>query len=124
MIDKDRVSFYYEQFLENIRINRFPEKISRFQAFFACESLEEARRFAEEHRNKHEKVNIWKVSGNPCHKGDYSLLAIPPQYGAALGMAASYWKGDTPREDPLWEILLEPPIKVLSLEETYSPTNQ
>lgn len=122
-INQTRKSFFYEQFLENIRLNHHPSKLSRFQAFFACKTVEDAKNFADKYRNDNDEVKIWKVKGEAKHKGDYQLTELPAQYGAALQMAMMYWRGESCNKNPFWEYLLRPPVKVLSLEENYSPSN-
>lgn len=102
--------FIIETTLELIRRLKFTERKSRFVSWFACLSLEDAKRV----KMSVFKNNgtIYKVSCNSFFKADMSLLR---QAGSIIGIqivAEKYWLGQASAV-PFWEILMEPPITII-----------
>jgi hypothetical protein len=103
-------SYHYEYFFEIIRRAEFPNRISRFQAFFGCKSIEDAEAFIE-NKIDTEECNpiIWKVKTDEdsYFKADMRLLPFGT-FSQGVAQAHTYWEGNSYREDPFWEILMDP----------------
>jgi hypothetical protein len=97
---------------ESVRRDEFPQKLSRFQAFFGLSSLEEATVFRELTRETTGITgSIWTVEVEQVHhRGDMRLLVANP---SDAGIRA-YWQGlslDGGR--PIWECLVRPPVTII-----------
>lgn len=99
-----------ELVFELVRKSSFPNMLSRFQSFFAFETLAEAQSF--KRQNSKYPCMIYLVEGQRNIKLDMSLLKIG--FNAAVGilLAEKYWSGRQ-SEKPECEVLLEPPIKII-----------
>ena len=102
-----------ELLFENVRRAHFPDKPSRFQSFFACFSLEEARQFQAAYGNADSP--IWEIytDGHYC-KGNMRLLNSDQTILICSYLAHEYWSGS---EGPavlsgLTEVLLKLPVTV------------
>lgn len=97
-----------EQMLELIRISDYPNKVSRFQAFFAYLNIEDAIRFSKG------ECAIYKIEFNHdnYHEGDINFLkgnSVLQSYT----FIHNYWKG-IKTSKPEIELLIEPPLKILN----------
>ena len=93
---------------EYIRNNHFPDRPSRFQSFFACESVKSAEELMAKYQ--HVAGNIWEVEyDREPFRGDMNLLGLK-EY-------KKYWRGE-PGDDVFWEFLLVPPVKMIGRVET------
>lgn len=95
-----------EILFEYYRKSSFPSRASRFQSFFAWQTIEEAQSFA---------VNgqpIYRVECEEYFKADQNLLTVGVQNIACSFCAHRYWKGEG-THSPKWEILLIPPVYVV-----------
>lgn len=99
-----------EIIFEYVRRSSFADKPSRYQSFFAFESLGDAKKFK---NDRHQSgSSIWEIEGECSFKADMRLLEIRrPLLGTSL-KAHLYWSGEF-SIDPFWEILLLPPIKII-----------
>ncbi|MGF1878095.1 DUF2441 domain-containing protein [Photobacterium frigidiphilum] len=101
-----------ELLFEYVRKSDFPEVNSRFQSFFACETLDDARLF----RNKFgdSSSRIFEIhSSNPSVKVNMNLLSNGSSTLVCSYFAQEYWMGHAgPDENPFWEVLLSLPILV------------
>lgn len=102
-------SNYIELIFELVRRNKFVDKVSRFEAFFGIESLEEVNKFKQE-LHIYNQAKIFEVECNDYSKVDMNLIS---QYcGLEIVVDAyDYWEGKCSCE-PLWEILMKPPVKI------------
>lgn len=102
---------FIELLFEYVRRSYFAEKPSRFESFFACESLEQARAF----RAKYGNGTIWKVECDDAFRADMSLLTIEQESILLTSYSAHrYWSGLADFRGPsFWEYLLTPPVHVL-----------
>ena len=112
------ITWLIETNFEFVRRIKFSNSISRFQAFFALENIEDA--------NCWPKFNlqnslIWEVSAesNEYEKLDSSLLIgglFYPTFSYYASreykFAVDYWSARS-SDNPRYEILIKPPIKVL-----------
>ncbi len=122
---------YRETILEQIRSTEFPEKPSRFDAFFAVEKLEEARRYRD-------VTNRWAlvyevsvdIVGKVVHRGNYNFnlvargpggtqFAVTPNaltthglYGGFPLLARQYWNSN-PTDDV--EIVVNAPATIVRM---------
>jgi hypothetical protein len=107
-----------EWVLEFVRLIQFPEIPSRFQSVFAFETIESAERFLNESSATiPDDVDpvVWKVEAESKYgfKGDMNALPGEiPQFEIGVAYADRYWSGDPGSENPLWEVYLEPPVRV------------
>ncbi|WP_405178421.1 DUF2441 domain-containing protein [Nocardia sp. NBC_01377] len=120
------VSTALELVWELVRTRCYPEKPSRYTAFYACRTLDDAIAFRSAYGQPSD--SIWEIeSQQPGHIGDMSLvragsIQAPPEendrLGDALGFVHAYWEGHDHEGNPafgpqLWEVLLTPPITVV-----------
>ncbi len=99
-----------ELIFELTRQIKFNDKPSRFESIFGCETLEEAKQFRQNRRNNNFK--IYKVSAESYFKADMHLLSATSIAGNMV-LAEKYWNGESSK-NPFWEILMKPPVKILS----------
>jgi hypothetical protein len=95
-----------ELVFEYVRRAVFPSRRSRFQSFFAWESLEMARVFRKEGQV------LYRVESSSTFRADQSWLTLGVQNATASLSAHRYWSG-APSGTPRWEILLAPPVRVM-----------
>lgn len=108
-----------ELLCELVRRSAFPTKLSRFQSVFACQTVADAQRFAEQSLLKDEngmplQATVWEVTTPtpPGHRGDMRLLSLGSNWLVAWTLMHRYWQGES-SDEPLWELLLSPPVSVL-----------
>lgn len=101
-----------ELLFEYVRISYFSENTSRFQSFFACKALEEAKFF----KNKSGDTTspIYEIySEKPYFKANMNLLNNGNSILGSSFLAHEYWSGKPGQDaNPFWKILLSLPIKV------------
>ena len=99
-----------ELIFEYVRRANFPERPSRFQSVFGFESLNQVIEF----RNRFGGGQgvIWEIESEKYFRADMSLLTLGSSILVCSYFANKYWAGK-PGENPFWEILLIPPVKVL-----------
>ena len=106
----DTLNSQIELFFEYVRRAYFPEKPSRFQSVFGFEKLKQVVSFRERFGNG--QGVIWKIKADRYFKADMSLLYHPETILVYSYFAHKYWAGE-PGPDPLWEVLLIPPVQVV-----------
>ena len=107
-----------EILFEYVRRACYPDEPSRFQSFFAFESLESAKLFRIGFGCC--KNTIWKVHAMKAFRADMNLLAFESTVLRHSYYANLYWQG-RPGSDPFWEMLLVPPIHILNkVEESFT----
>jgi hypothetical protein len=99
-----------ELLFEFVRLQDFPERPSRLQAFFAFQDITDAINF----RNKSTigEYPIWEVEADDHFCADMNLVRFGHKGVDAFANAHKYWSGDG-SEQPLWECLLIPPVTVV-----------
>jgi hypothetical protein len=100
-----------EILFEYVRRAHYPKCPSRFQSLFALETIEQAMAF----RKKYGSTNslIWEVESKISFRADMNLLTTGDISILCYSYFANlYWRGET-RENPFWEYLLLPPVRVL-----------
>ena len=100
-----------EILFEYVRRSQFPLCPSRFQSFFACETLRDAEEFKKRY-SKPENL-IWEVDAKRAFKADLKLLTLKCSLLTLSYYANRYWSGLPSGDDPFWELLLIPPVKVI-----------
>ncbi len=103
-----------ERILEDIRQAYYPHLPSRFACYFACESLEDARRFqlaGKRGDKKWENAIIWKAEAEKFFRADMNWLT-PRFHLDAAGNAHRYWR-QVAHPSPSWECLLTPPVTIM-----------
>jgi hypothetical protein len=118
--DEDQQSYWIEAWCEVIRLLEFPEKTSRFQSVFGCETPEAAEAFAREFSSDQDEAIIWKVKADNTRTAEMGFN----QMGAGVELLSNihyqrkYWEGEEPPEmtQDLTEVLAEPPVRVLNEE--------
>nr|WP_255498462.1 DUF2441 domain-containing protein [Citrobacter sp. NCU1] len=105
--------------MEHTRKAYFPEKVSRYQCLFACETHEEAMAYrADQAKTEEEKIApIYEVyTRENVHKGDMNLINIECTILELYRRVHIYWTSDSSQihDDytPFWEILLPLPVFV------------
>lgn len=112
LYDADDVALWdvtCELVFELVRARRFADRPSRFQSVFAFETERDAHRFAREWNA--DEYAVWRVTGERAFRGDMRLVDAR-DYARTLRRAHTYWQGRSVSDDPLWEVLLEPPVDV------------
>lgn len=109
--DKDIIINYdIELIFELERRVKYPQAISRFEAFFAVEK-NEVKRMVRSLCKGPQAVKIFQVECEEYLKVDMSLLNKSSSL-ATIVNADMYWMGES-SSNPLYEILLKPPVKIL-----------
>jgi hypothetical protein len=106
---------------EFIRRSDYPERISRFQSFFACKTLEDAERFISLYPittpegEKKYQGDIWLVQcDRVAFEGDMTYLGLGECWLDAITRLKLYWAGEKGLAQPsLTEVLLKPPVTVV-----------
>lgn len=107
---------FLESVFEYERRLNFPEKQSRFQSFFASETIEDALKWNMSF-NKNGSCPIWEVEFNHSNylKLDQSWTSNFQPGSPYISMANNanrYWSGEL-TEIPFMELLILPPIKII-----------
>lgn len=84
----------------------FPNRSSRFQSFFAWQTIEDAKSFATKDQP------IYRLECDKYFKADQNLLTVGVQNIACSHCAHRYWSGEA-TQFPKWEILLRPPVYII-----------
>lgn len=100
----------YEWMFEMVRRAEFADATSRFQSYFAWPTQEDAKQFINDHRSKNQL--IYEVECEQYELRDMSLLEAQ-HFGMGLENAREYWRAETDSDAPKWEVLMEPPVKVV-----------
>lgn len=101
---------------ELMRRAEFEDCLSRFQSVFAFETKADAIEWAE--AECEESVSIYEVTGSDSSVAYDMEWLETTTFPKTLDQARRYWNGD--RSDEPWlEVLLEPPVTVERLVETY-----
>jgi len=100
-----------ELLFDYVRKSHFPSRPSRFQSVFAFENIDQAVSFGNEYGTSDSL--IWEVESDVAFKADMRLLTLQ---GSLLGLsynAHRYWSGISSGNNPVWEYLMVPPVRVL-----------
>lgn len=100
-----------EILIEYVRRSNYENRPSRFQSIFAFLSLDDLIEFVE--KLKIEGGLVWEVISEEHFIADMSLLSTGNSILEFSYNAHLYWQGKE-SNNPMWEILLQPPIKVLN----------
>ena len=100
-----------ELLFEYVRRSRFPSRPSRFQSVFAFENIDQAVDFRNEYGTPDSL--IWEVESDVAFKADMRLLTLEGSLLTLSYNAHRYWKGISSGDNPLWEYLMVPPVKVI-----------
>jgi hypothetical protein len=95
-----------ELVFEYARRATFPGCPSRFQSFFAWDSLDAAKAF-----NKASHP-IYQLESEASFRADSAWLNLNEQNAIGSYSAHRYWSG-APTPEPKWEYLLKPPVRVV-----------
>lgn len=113
---EERFGAMIEILLEDRRKSHFPEKPSRFQSLFACESVKEAAWFRGFSKFPLDTPIFQVNSSSNYHRGDMNLLNMnctPVEISQRLEL---YWKGETTQiyegYQPFWEVLVPLPVTI------------
>jgi len=97
-----------ELVFELIRCMEFQHIPSRFSCMYGWSTIEDARKFM-----GNQTGEIFEVECNNYFRADMNLLKLGASPLAAIMFARKYWQGAS-SVAPAWEILLSPPVKVIS----------
>jgi len=103
-----------ELVFELVRRIEFPNQISRFQAIFGWETIEEAIEFKKSHGIN--DSSICAVICKESAKLDMNLLYLGGSTIGSIFFARKYWSGKA-GTDPRWEILMRPPVEIVRIIE-------
>lgn len=114
----DLWDFACEAIFELVRVRRFPARPSRLQSIFCFESRAAVERFLDDFGG--EPYTVWEVAADRGFRADMNLVdAVDFAHGCYR--ADHYWRGETFHDDPLWEVLVEPPVEVVREVERRAP---
>lgn len=115
---------------EYVRRSHYPQFISRFQSFFAFNSVAEAERFislfpsTDENGAKRYRGDIWLVQcRSAAFIGDMTFLGLGDCWLDAITKMHLYWQGQM-GDNGLIEVLLKPPIMVVEKVKTVLDRSQ
>jgi hypothetical protein len=97
--------------VELVRRSNFQEIPSRFTSLFGWETSEAAQTFRQRSCQPFHPI-IRVETDQPGFKADMELLKLGVSVASALTLANKYWKGES-SANPCWEILLQPPVRVI-----------
>lgn len=97
-----------ELIFEIVRQAHYEDKPSRFQSFFATETVEDAKKFSSKFGTDNDLV--FEIACEGYFKADMSLLTLNNTILVESYLAHLYWKGKTCSGNPLWECLVKPPL--------------
>lgn len=107
--------------MEQTRKAKFPNKVSRYQCLFACETFEEALFYRADQAKTEEAKNtpIYEVyTKGVVHRGDMNLINTECTILELYRRVTIYWSSDSSllhdAYKPFWEILLPLPVFVAS----------
>ena len=100
-----------ELIFEYVRRSHFPLCPSRFQSIFAHDNIDQAIKFRDKY-GKSDSV-IWEIESDSAFKADMRLLTFEGSVLVLSYNAHRYWKGIPSGNDPIWEFLIVPPLKVV-----------
>jgi len=102
-----------ELLFEYIRKTSFSNKPSRFESFFACESIDDAKSFRSQFGSHEQKIFEIQSDG-PKHKCNMKLLHNDLSNLYFSYAAHQYWLGNQGISElgEFWEIILSLPVKV------------
>ncbi len=95
---------------ELVRQIHFSKAPSRFQSFFAVESIEDAQKLRNETFSGH--GDIYEVECEDFFKADMKLLYTGICFAGNQILANKYWSGES-SDNPLWEILMKEPVRII-----------
>lgn len=107
------ISFFIEMNFEYVRKLYFPDKPSRFQSIFACESLESLNDFINSFREG-ATYRILTIKADDFHVADMHWLKLATQNISASYMAHKYWEGAF-TSNPFKEVLVKLPCRTLDV---------
>lgn len=102
----------YEFHLELVRMLLFEEQQSRFQSYFGFEDPDEAAVFNVDQRSGSSQIVEVECSGYEIRDMD---LVDPSYFGEIFSKGRTYWEGESGSENPTWEVVMEPPVKVVDI---------
>ena len=91
---------------EMVRRAAFPKRNSRFQSYFAWETLDAARSF------RRDGQTIYRAQAEKGFRADQNWLTLGTQGVATSLCAHRYWSGAASSES-LWEIVLYAPVRIV-----------
>ena len=103
-----------ELFFEYVRRAHFRDRPSRFQAIFAAETIDQAKKFRADHCGGNGR--IWEIDASCSFRADMSLLTMGTSILCASWFAHQYWQG-AGGDKPFWEFLVLPPVTVRRIVE-------
>jgi|GEM_PF-6458652 len=108
-----------ENLYEETRRNFFPNKPSRFSSFFACKTLLDANKLINNEfkcSESHPPYKIYQIECRNYFIFDMNLLRTDFSKGKEeiKNFANRYWSQEK-SNNPFWEVLCEPPIKIINL---------
>jgi len=105
-----KATFLAEMNFEYVRKAYYPDKPSRFQSIFACETADEARAFKERFGRPDSK--IYEIEGDDFLRVDMSLIFLGTQNVTGSFLAHKYWQGES-GNNPFWEFIVKLPAQVI-----------
>lgn len=112
-IEDVKANGWRESIFEFVRRSIAPDRPSRFTAVFACASVEEARIFRRSRRNG--TGTIYELEAAESFRTNMGLLDESTSFLAVSEAAHAYWRGEQGLWPPLWEELIVPPARVISI---------
>jgi len=100
---------YIESIFETIRACFYPDRLSRFQSFFAF-NHEGVHQFIEKNKLKPDSFSVYEVSCDHFEKYDMELLR-GESHAPVSYFAHQYWQGEV-YENPHFEYLLRLPVEI------------
>lgn len=98
-----------ETSFELMRMLKFPDLPSRFQAYFGCETLAESLEFSE---SQNDPCTVYLVECENAVKVDMNWLTTACSIPGNIAAAECYCRGE-PSDQPFWEILMIPPVQII-----------
>lgn len=88
-----------------------PDRPSRMQSMFACETLADAQAFRSERGVPH--ARIFEIDASEFFRADMRLLHLGAAFGSTINLMQKYWQG-VASAVPFWEFLLPGSVTVIA----------
>lgn len=100
-----------ELLFEYVRRSYFPSRPSRFQSVFAFKNIKQVESFRKEYGTSDSL--IFEVESDVAFKADMRLLTLHGTLLVLSYWAHRYWNGIPGGNNPVWEYLMVPPVRVV-----------
>lgn len=108
-------SVLFETGMELVRQAEYEDEQSRFQSYFGGQTFKEAHRYRQQYREG--EGQIVEVECESYEVRDMDLVEAS-SFIEIMRKGRKYWEGEAGSDDPTWEVVMDPPVEVVDIENT------